>query len=289
MADIHISRSGTTLGIFPEEEVREGLRTTRFAATDLGWREGMSTWLPLAQFPEFATTGAPPVAAGAIPSVSPALSAPDAAPVARTGLPWDRRQELGFLNAFIETLKLVLLNPALAFATMKTEGGLTEPLIYGLIGGSAGFIVYFLFSMFLTSFGFMGSKDPLAGLMGLGFGTIFILIFMPVLLAAGLFIGAGIVHLCLTLVGGARRSFETTFRVVCFATGSAYPLMMIPFCGGLISGVWNIVLECIGLARAHETTTGRAALAVFLPLIVCCAGGLLVALMFGVFGMAGHH
>jgi len=30
------------------------------------------------------------------------------------------------------------------------------------------------------------------------------------------------------------------------------------------------VLHCIGLGRAHENGTGRAVLAVFLPLIVCC-------------------
>jgi hypothetical protein len=287
MADIHISRGGTTLGIFPEEEVREGLRTARFAATDLGWREGMSTWLPLAQFPEFATAGAPP---GALPSASPAMNAPGAMPVARTGLPWDRRQEIGFFNAFIETLKLVLLNPVLAFSTMKTEGGLTEPLIYALIGGSLGFIVYFLFSIFLSSFGMMSNRNPLAGIMGLGIGSVFFVIFMPVLLGVGLFIGAAILHLCLTLFGGARRSFEATFRVLCFAAGSAYPIMIVPLCGGLISAIWCIVLQCIGLARAHDTSTGKAALAVFLPLIVCCGGGLLLAIFFGVLGgLAGHH
>jgi len=44
MAMIHINRSGTSLGTFPEEDVREGLRTGRFIGTDLGWREGMASW-----------------------------------------------------------------------------------------------------------------------------------------------------------------------------------------------------------------------------------------------------
>ncbi|HXA10316.1 MAG TPA: YIP1 family protein [Chthoniobacterales bacterium] len=285
MADIHISRSGTTLGVFPEEEVREGLKTARFAPTDLGWREGMSTWLPLAQFPEFATAGAPPAATGALPSASV-----PGAPGARTGLPWDRRRELGLVNAFIETLKLVLLNPTVAFSAMQTEGGLAEPLIYAVIGGSAGLIVYFLFSIFFGSFGIMSHRNPLAGIMGFGIGGIFFVIFVPVLLAIGLFIGGAILHLCLTLVGGARRSFETTFRVLCFAAGSTYPLMIIPLCGGLISGIWCIVLQCIGLARAHDTTTAKAALAVFLPLVVCCGGGLILGLTFGTLGaLFGHH
>jgi hypothetical protein len=93
------------------------------------------------------------------------------------------------------------------------------------------------------------------------------------------------------IVGGANHSFETTFRVLAFSQGSAGPLQIIPICGGLISGVWALVCNCIGLARAHETDTGRAVLAVFLPLIVCCGGGLLIAFMFGAMGAwtASHH
>ena len=110
------------------------------------------------------------------------------------------------------------------------------------------------------------------------------IILLPLFIVIGLFIGSGIVHLCLMIVGGANQSFETTFRVLAFSQGSASPLQIIPLCGGLISGVWAIVCNCIGLARAHETDTGRAVLAVFLPLIVCCGGGLLIAFMFGALG-----
>lgn len=290
MANIHINRSGTALGIFPEEEVSEGLKTARFLPTDLAWREGMATWLPLSQFPEFAPAGAPPPPSGAIPSATPPLQVSTTDPVAQTGLPWDRRQELGLFNAFVETLKLVLMNPSVAFAQMKTEGGVAEPLIYAVIGGSVGFVVYFLFSMVFSSLGMMSHRNPIAGLMGFGLGAIFMVLFVPVFLALGLFIGSGILHLCLMLVGGAKRSYEATFRVICFAAGSAYPLMIVPICGGLISGIWCLVLECIGLTKAHDTSTGKAVLAVLLPLVVCCGGGFLIAITFGVLGsLAGHH
>jgi hypothetical protein len=287
MANIYIARGETKLGDFPEEEVREGLRTGRFTPADLGWREGMTNWAPLAQFPEFAGGETPLAAPGVMPS-SDATSGILA--VAATGLPWDRRQELGIFPAFFETLKLVLLNPSAAFSTMKPEGGLGEPLIYALIGGSIGCFVYFLFSIFMSSFGIMSNRNALAGLTGLGIGTVFVFLFIPIFVALGLFIGSAIIHLCLTLVGGARRSFETTFRVVCFSAGSTYPLMIVPICGGVIAGIWCLVVECIGLARAHATTTGRAVLAVALPLIVCCGGGFVLAVMGGIFaGLANHH
>ena len=54
MATFHINRSGTSLGTFSEEDVRAGLQSGRFLGTDLGWRDGMATWQPLAQISEFA-------------------------------------------------------------------------------------------------------------------------------------------------------------------------------------------------------------------------------------------
>ncbi|MGB8340840.1 MAG: YIP1 family protein [Chthoniobacterales bacterium] len=282
MGTIQVNRGETKLGVFSEEEIREGLSNGRFLPTDLFWREGMPTWLTLAQFPaaESATAGA------AVPGVA----ASGVAIVPQGGLPWDRRQELGFFPAFFETLKLVLLNPAVAFANMKPEGGLVDPLIYAVIGGSVGWVFYFIFSFFLGSLGALGNHNMLGGMVGLGFGGIFVLIFFPIMLAIGLFIGAGIVHLCLMLVGGAKRSYETTLQVLCYSVGSTYPLMIVPACGGAIASVWCLVVECVGLAKAHETTTGKAVLAVFLPLIVCCGGGfVLVMVLGGVSALSGHH
>ena len=283
---IHVNRGATSLGAFPEEEVREGLRTGRFASSDLGWREGMPGWKPLSQFSEFA--GAAPAAP---PSQIGATSTSETV-AARSGLPWEHRQERGFANAFIETLAMVLTKPDLAFRTMKTEGGLAEPLIYALIGGCVGGIVSLLLSLGLQSMGlFAGQRDTFAALAGIGVGSIALIVLVPVFIVIGLFIGAAIVHLCLMIVGGANKSFETTLRVLAFSQGSTGPLQIIPVCGGLIAGVWALVVNCIGLARAHETTTGRAVLAVFLPLVVCCGGGILLAVMFGAFGAwsTSHH
>lgn len=54
---MHLNRGATSLGIFSEEEVREGLRSGRFVPSDMEWREGMANWQPLSQFSEFAPSG----------------------------------------------------------------------------------------------------------------------------------------------------------------------------------------------------------------------------------------
>jgi hypothetical protein len=274
MAMIHVNRGATSLGTFSEEEVREGLRTGRFAPIDLGWREGMANWQPLSQFPDLGSAApvAPP------PQISAASTAATGAP--RSGLPWDERQARGFFNAFVETLVMVLTKPAAAFRAMKIEGGLVEPLIYAFIGGWLGGVVAFLFSLGFKSVGLFGSRNNAFGMLtGMGIGSIAFIILLPVIIVIGLFIGAAIVHLCLMIVGGANKTFEATFRVLAFSQGSTGPLQMIPVCGGLIAGVWGLVVTCIGLARAHETGTERAVFAVFLPLLVCCGGAILMAIL----------
>jgi hypothetical protein len=277
MAMIHVNRGATSLGVFSEEEVRGGLHTGRFSPTDIGWREGMANWQPLSQFAELgaaAPAAAPPAQIGTGASSEGAAT--------RSGLPWEHRQERGFFNAFIETLVMVLTRPAEAFTVMKREGGLGEPLIYALIGGCVGGIVSLLFSLGLQSAGFFADRhDTFSAMAGMGVGSAAFIVLVPLFVVIVVFIYSAIVHLCLMIVGGANQSFETTFRVVAFTHGSTGPLQMIPVCGGMIAGVWALVCNCIGLARAHDTDTGRAVLAVFLPLIVCCGGIMLIVFMFG--------
>ena len=74
----------------------------------------------------------------------------------------------------------------------------------------------------------------------------------------------------LLLLNGARRGFETTMRVAAYAHGSAAMFNLVPLCGGIIGSIWALVIVIIGIARAHEIPTGKAAAAVLIPIAVCC-------------------
>jgi hypothetical protein len=268
---IHVARDGAKLGEFTLEQVRQGLTTGQFRPSDLGWQNGMSDWRPLSEF------------AGATAAAPPAL-VPEAAPA--SGLPWENRQQLGLVKAWLDTVGLLIGKPGEAFAMMRPEGGLVDPLLFGLIGGCAGSFVSILFQGLMQSIPGFGSSHDVFSLFGLSRGAFIIIyaVLSPLLVLLGLFIGSAILHLCLMLVGGANRSFETTFRVVCFSSGAANLFSMIPMCGGLITAVYQVVLDCIGLTRAHQTTTGKALMAIFLPLIVCCGVFILFGVILGGFG-----
>lgn len=276
MATIHVARDGAKLGEFSLEQIREGLSTGQFRPTDLGWQSGMADWRPLS---DFAVEKPAPLVADVTSPTSAEAAPPE------TGLPWEHRREIGFFKAFFDTASVLLTKPSEAFVLMKREGGLTDPLLFALIGGSAGTIVSTLFQIGLASIsGVGGGSNNVVAMFGWGMVIGFLLL-TPLLLAAGMFVGSGLLHLCLMLLGGANKSFETTFRVVCFSSGAAYLFSIIPFCGGYITPIYNIVLECIGISRAHETTVGKAVLAVLLPLIVCC--GIFAVVMGMLMGVSG--
>lgn len=73
MENYHLSRGGRTLGVYPEDRLREYIAQGRVAATDLVWKAGMPSWVAVSQLFEFAQQLPPPP-----PAVEP--SAPPLAP-----------------------------------------------------------------------------------------------------------------------------------------------------------------------------------------------------------------
>lgn len=198
-------------------------------------------------------------------------------------LPWEDTSQ-PFLEALFETIKLFVVNPTAAFGRMRTSGDLGRPILYAVMLGWVGVIVSQLYSLALR--GMAWKAMPGMGGMGemaLPFGmTIIMMIFAPVLVLIGVFIWSGIVHLMLLILGSANEGFDATVRVMCYAT-TAQLAQVVPLCGGLAGGVWAIVLEIIGIAQAHRITQGKAALAVLLPVVFCCA---CMALVFAFSGAA---
>jgi len=100
------------------------------------------------------------------------------------------------------------------------------------------------------------------------------LVLMPVWLGIGLvvwFIWTGIVHLLLMLFGGANRGYEATFRTMSYANGSVAIFYLFPICGAYVAIVWSLVVQIIGLREIHETSGGKAAAAVLVPIGFCIA------------------
>ena len=109
------------------------------------------------------------------------------------------------LNAFIQESKEVLVNPKSYFSTMKTSGGLTEPIIKAVIYGAVAGAISFIWSLLHFT---LGSSGLFGGVLGIG-------LFFTYTIGAviGLFIGA-VILLVISSICKGSTDFETNVRVV---------------------------------------------------------------------------
>jgi hypothetical protein len=169
---------------------------------------------------------------------------------------------------------------------MPRTGNLVRPVLFAVIFGWLGIIFSQLYSIAFGGFQMPGLKgmEGMEGLAGTGMSlgvTLAIMVLAPLFIIIGLAIQTAIFHLVLMLIGAASSSFETTLKVCCYAS-VVQVVQILPLCGGFIALVWSVVLLVIGLAIAHDTSNGKAAIAVVAPLVLCCAcGALVMALGFG--------
>jgi hypothetical protein len=209
----------------------------------------------------------------------------------------------GFVAAFIATWKKSVFDPIPFFGRLTPGPGFGGALSYAalcLLVGSV-FIGANSALMMTVQIKSMAADPNLAKafndpnfarifkpLMDMGPAAMVGLIAAQVLLCIPLlFVQAGIWHLGLMVVGGAKNGFNATFRAIAFAQG---PILfgVVPFCGAYAATLWVLVLVVIGLAKIHRISYGRAIGALAAQYVmVCClccvptggVGGMLVATM----------
>lgn len=242
--------------------------------------------------PPDVSTGAPPPLAS-VPPLPPSAGVPPLPPPPGTGpgagegrgrIPWDDRARTGILTALVETTRDVLTAPTRFFRAMPVTGGFGSPLLYAVIVGWVGIVATALYQAIFrsiagTHFPGLGDRPEFVAMLGWlesWGGFVVQAVFGGVFVVIGVFLSSGVLHLMLLLLGGARRDFEATLRVVCFAQATSI-VFLVPFCGQLVGFVWTLVLYVIGLSQAHEIGAGKAAVATLLPIVLlcCCCGGIL--------------
>ncbi|NOY23186.1 MAG: hypothetical protein GXO70_06730 [Acidobacteria bacterium] len=210
--------------------------------------------------------------------------------------------DAGFFNGLFDTIKLALFQPSSFFSTYRFDGSIGRPMVFALVVGWFSAAVGVLWSLIFNA-SIMSAisryipETENAAMSRLGnqfmfssIGGIVSLVIAPIAIVLGLFIMAGLYHLFLMMVSGAKRGFETTFNVTCYSV-SAKLFMVIPFCGGSVAWIYSLVISIIGLSGAHETDGWKGAFAVLMPFVLCCCLVLLMVLFFGaaIAGLAAQN
>ena len=168
------------------------------------------------------------------------------------------------------TAKQVTFSPRTFFRNVATEGGLREPLAFGILFGSMGLMLE-LFWQFVAGEGSL-SSIPLDFIGDYGTGLLFLAatVLCPFVATAMICLTSLILHLLLTAVGGGKKGFEATFRVVCYSQATQF-WALIPYVGGLVATLWLGVVLFIGIREIHEVSYTRVLIAFLIPAVLLVA------------------
>jgi hypothetical protein len=169
-----------------------------------------------------------------------------------------------------------MTDPEFIFKRVRNEGYM-EPLFYFLL-------LFLIFSVLTLPATLI--NDFLLGTALQGMERLFFLVLIPFGILTGLLVAiaivfgfAGIVHAFVTLYDG-KAEFLNTFKAVIYGFTPSFTigivivyLAFIPVLGilFLIPFIYNMVLMIIGLRSLNETTTGKAALSVIIPVLILAA------------------
>jgi len=198
----------------------------------------------------------------------------------RIGAPWEERSGKGFGWRLYQTFKSALFTPGAFFRGLSFREGLREPLAFGLLVGSIGN----MFGVFWPVMMMSGGLFPFGAefLVELGGGLIFLVLIMviPICVTIGMFVYSAVLHLLLLIVRGGPNGFEATFRVVAYSQ-AAQLWELVPVIGSWVGGVWQLVVQVIGLREIHKVSYSRVIVVFLLPLFLLSA--LIVAVVIPLF------
>lgn len=176
-------------------------------------------------------------------------------------VPFEDLENFGFFSGMAQTIRRACFSPRLFFSVMPLRG-LVRPLVFGLLVVEFMFVVSAFWQLSgvpdLTSIMMehQGMQPPSAE-QTLNPLTLFVV--MPLGYVFNLLLSTLVVHAVLAIVGGAKRGFEGSFRVMAYAYA---PLVLgaVPF--GLVpAAFWSLAISIIGLKHMHSTDYARSVLA----------------------------
>ncbi len=192
---------------------------------------------------------------------------------------------------FFEKVKGFLIEPSKTFDAVKGDTLNEAMKYYVCIAAIYSALIALLFAFAPTllaltmGFGFrnLGMMPGVdARFLAIGIFVVF-LIFMII----GVFIIGAIYHIGVYIVGG-KKGIEQTIKALMYGQTPGLLLGWIPIIG-IIAGIWSFVLYILGIRQLQEITTGKAILAVLIPIIIIVVlivvlAAIIAAFVFGIGG-----
>ena len=182
----------------------------------------------------------------------------------RSAPSWEDRSRTGFMWSFVQTLKEALFSPTAFFRKLTFSGGLGEPLAFGLLVGAVGNMFGLFWPAMMVSWGVFPFGGGVLAHLSAGLIFLILVVAVPICVTLSMFVYSAILHVLLLVVRGGKNGFEATFRVVAYSQ-AAQAWELIPLLGSWIGGVWQLVVQVIGLREIHGVSYLRIIIAFLLP------------------------
>jgi len=171
--------------------------------------------------------------------------------------PWEQLEHYGVVPAFMGVIKNILARPGDFFDQMPPASGKVRPLIFSILLSVAVMVFVLIWHFFGLKLGGLTDLGHTEGFQGLGSGPLggmALLGLAPILTAAFVFLDSALAHLLLGLLRSATKSFDETFRTICYA-GGPWMLAALPVPYSYLIPVvliWHMTLQAIGLKKLHH-------------------------------------
>lgn len=259
---------------------------------------------PYQELPESRFEEEAPASAGSEEQAAPAFDnggAPSPGPFPKealhAGTPWDRRRQSGFVEAMIDSCRLILFHPSRFFQQLAPSGGFGEPLFFfiafSILVSLFSFPATMLARVIDTKLSFMVMPRYLEWLQSINApaGAIDLLrqafersprvqdLLLQQLCCSGasplawvvmLFVIAAFYSVIGLLFSG-KIDYEMVFRVLAFAEAARCTWIVnpVPTLRELVFFLHWFILLAIGFKHTGSLSTGKAILMALLPLLLC--------------------
>ena len=208
-------------------------------------------------------------------------------------------EQLPWYERYWNTVKAVLLKPTEFFTSFNKTDDISKTIMYFLVLVGIASFFNALWNLLTNSFmnSIMYNLAQLdTGNTDMGINALFAgMSFIPMVITSviggfiGLFVGAGIIHVMLLILGEGKNGFNATLNAIIFSY-TPNLIIIIPIFGSMISWIWVLVLNIISIKHMQDTTWGKAVAAVLLPGAICCCLAVIIGIAFSglIAGLAGR-
>jgi len=176
-------------------------------------------------------------------------------------LPWEGTGRS--LGSLVKTWAWVIARPWQALEG-PAQGGWSRPVLFAVLVNLVHTILLWAMMRWLPPVILLG--QPLLKPSTVELARRLVLL-VPLVNLVGVLVQAGILHVLLKLLGGARRGFMQSLRVACYAQAPR-PLALLGIPGQLGYLFWNLGILAIGLGKAHQVGWRTPVAAVVIYLVV---------------------